>query len=344
MEDAPLPAPSPSGARPPAAWRVRLHRWYHARRYYLWLGGFACVVLILALSRSIFYVIPAGHAGVVFRHFLGGTQTDEVRDEGLQLLFPWDTLTVYDVRLHQVSHSFSVISRDGLEVGVTLSVRYRPKIELLGVLHQEVGPEYVEKIVLPEIQALVRMTFGEFTPEEMYTTKRTLIEQTLLSAVTQIGDRYLVLDDLLVKEIKLPPALQKSIESKLVEQQSSLAMEFRIARERLEAERKVIEAGGVEKFNRTVAPTLTSDLLRYRGIEATLKLAESTNAKVVVVGGAGTQGLPLILDTGGAAAPAPAPDPAPVPVPVPVPIPVPVPAAAPGPLPGLPLPGLTPGR
>jgi hypothetical protein len=100
----------------------------------------------------------------------------------------------------------------------------------------------------------------------------------------------------------------------------------------------------VEKFNRTVAPTLTSDLLRYRGIEATLKLAESTNAKVVVVGGAGTQGLPLILDTGGAAAPAPAPDPAPVPVPVPVPIPVPVPAAAPGPLPGLPLPGLTPGR
>jgi regulator of protease activity HflC (stomatin/prohibitin superfamily) len=147
-----------------------------------------------------------------------------------------------------------------------------------------------------------------------------------------------------VKEIKLPPALQKSIESKLVEQQSSLAMEFRIARERLEAERKVIEAGGVEKFNRTVAPTLTSDLLRYRGIEATLKLAESTNAKVVVVGGAGTQGLPLILDTGGAAAPAPAPDPAPVPVPVPVPIPVPVPAAAPGPLPGLPLPGLTPGR
>ncbi len=342
MEDAPPPVPSP------APWRLRLHRWYHARRYYLWLAGFACVVLVLALSRSIFYNIPAGHAGVVFRHFLGGTQTDEVRDEGLQLIFPWDTLTVYDVRLQQVSHSFGVISREGLEIGVHLSVRYRPKIELLGVLHQEVGPEYVEKIVLPEIQALVRITFGEFTPEEMYTTKRTLIEQTLLSAVTQIGDRYLVLDDLLVKEIKLPAALQKSIESKLVEQQNSLAMEYRIARERLEAERKVIEAGGVEKFNRTVAPTLTSDLLRYRGIEATLKLAESTNAKVVVVGGAGTQGLPLILDTGGATpAPAAVPPPAPVPVPVPVPVPLPVPATVPpasGPLPGLPLPGLIPGR
>lgn len=336
MEDAPPPVPSP------APWRLRLHRWYYARRYYLWLSGFAVVVLILAFSRSIFYNIPAGHAGVVFRHFFGGTQIEEVRDEGLQLIFPWDTLTIYDVRLQQVSHSFAVISREGLEVGINLSVRYRPKIELLGVLHQEVGPEYVEKIVLPEIQALVRITFGEFTPEEMYTTKRTLIEQTLLSAVTQIGDRYLVLDDLLVKEIKLPPVLQKSIESKLVEQQNSLAMEYRIVRERLEAERKVIEAGGVEKFNRTVAPTLTSDLLRYRGIEATLKLAESTNAKVVVVGGAGTQGLPLILDTGGAA-PAPAVVTAPPPLPIPVPVPVPTPPA-PGPLPGLPLPGLSPGR
>lgn len=342
MDDAPPPVPPPTG------WRLRLQRWYHARRYYLWLGGFAFTVAVLALSRSIFYTIPAGHAGVVFRHFFGGTQTEEVRDEGLQLIFPWDTLTIYDVRLHQVSHSFSVISREGLEIGVTLSVRYRPKLALLGVLHQEVGPDYVEKIVLPEIQALVRITFGEFTPEEMYTTKRTLIEQTLLSAVTQIGDRYLVLDDLLVKEIRLPVALQKSIEAKLVDQQSSLAMEFRIARERLEAERKVIEAGGVEKFNRTVAPTLTSDLLRYRGIEATLKLAESTNAKVVVVGGAGSQGLPLILDTGGATpAPAAVNPPAPVPVPVPVPVPLPVPATVPpasGPLPGLPLPGLTPGR
>jgi hypothetical protein len=102
----------------------------------------------------------------------------------------------------------------------------------------------------------------------------------------------------------------------------------------------------VEKFNRTVAPTLTSDLLRYRGIEATLKLAESPNAKVVVVGGAGTQGLPLILDTGGAApAPTAVTPPAPIPVPVPVPVPVPATApSAPGPLPGLPLPELNPGR
>lgn len=308
MSHAPIDISSSASAVPPTR-RERLleafRRWYRQWRYYLWLGGFIFTLLVLALARHMFFTIPAGHAGVVFERFFGGTETRYVRDEGFQFIFAWDGLAIYDVRIQQVSHTFDIISKDGLEVKVTLSIRYRPRIELLGILHKEVGPDYVNTIVIPEVQALARATFGAYTPEEMYTTKRSLIEETLHRAVGQVGERYVSLDDLLVKEIKLPPLLQTAIENKLIEQQNSLAMQFRIEREKQEAERKIIEGGGVAKFNELVRPGLGEDILRYKGIEATLKLSESANAKVVVIGD--KNGLPLILDTSiapGAARPA----------------------------------------
>lgn len=298
MSHAPIDISSTSSAIPPTRWQRFMEayrRWYRKWRYYLWLGGFSFTLLVLAFGRHMFFTIPSGHAGVVFQRFFGGTETEYVRDEGFQFIFAWDGLAIYDVRIQQVSHTFDIISKDGLEVKVTLSIRYRPRIELLGVLHKEVGPNYVNTIVIPEVQALARSTFGAYTPEEMYTTKRSLIEETLHGAVGKVGERYVALDDLLVKEIKLPPLLQTAIENKLVEQQNSLAMQFRIERERQEAERKIIEGGGVAKFNELVRPGLGEDILRYKGIEATLKLSESSNAKVVVIGD--KNGLPLILDT-----------------------------------------------
>ncbi len=279
---------------------AHFRRWYSLRRYYLWLSGFIFTLLVLTFARHMFFTIPSGHAGVVFQRFLGGTETNYVRDEGFQFILAWDGLTIYDVRIQQISHTFDIISKDGLAVNVTLSIRYRPRIELLGVLHKEVGPNYVNVIVIPEVQALARVTFGAYTPEEMYTTKRSLIEETLHRAVGKVGERYVSLDDLLVKEIKLPPLLQTAIENKLIEQQNSLAMQFRIDREKQEAERKIIEGGGVAKFNDLVRPGLSEDMLRYKGIEATLKLSESANAKVVMIGD--KNGLPLILDTSSSSA------------------------------------------
>lgn len=311
MSNEPIDISSTPAPRPLTRWeqtREAYRRWYRRRRFYLWLGGFTFTMLVVAFSRHMFFTIPSGHAGVVFQRFFGGTETAYVRDEGFQFIFAWDGMAIYDVRIQQVSHTFDIISKDGLAVKVTLSIRYRPRIELLGVLHKEVGPNYVETIVIPEVQALARSTFGAYTPEEMYTTKRSLIEETLHGAVGKVGERYVSLDDLLVKEIKLPALLQTAIENKLIEQQNSLAMQFRIERERQEAERKIIEGGGVAKFNELVRPGLGEDILRYKGIEATLKLSESPNAKVVVIGD--KNGLPLILDTsiapGGARPGAPA--------------------------------------
>lgn len=257
--------------------------------------AFAFALYLIYFFNYIFHTIESGHAGVLFRRFGGGTETRYVLDEGLQIIAPWNSLTVYEVRAQQIRHTFHVISANGLSVDVTVSIRYHPRVELLGLLHKEVGPLYLERIVIPEVQALVREVFGRYTPEEIYTTRRSLIEQTLQGAIGQIGEKYVVLDDLLIKSIELPPTIKAAIQAKLVEEQRALEMEFRIERELREADRKVIEAEGVHQAQSVIRQSLNDQILQYKGIEATLALASSQNAKIVVVGG--TDGLPLILNT-----------------------------------------------
>ncbi len=276
--------------------KSRLFLWILKRRTYLLLTGFVLILLLLVFWPRMVFVIESGHAGVVYRTFWGGTVTNTVRDEGLQVILPWNTMTIYDVRLQQVEQKFAVISNDGLEVYVTLAIRYAPKIELLGLLHKKIGPDYLEKIIIPDVQSLIRTTFGQYTPEEIYRTKRSLIQETVQSALSNLGDKYVEMDDLLIKSIELPESIKTAIENKHVEQQLMLQMSFRIDREKLEAERKEIEAKGVDRFQTIVNASLTPQLLQYKGIDALAKLAESPNAKLVLAGG-GANGIPLILDT-----------------------------------------------
>ncbi len=275
--------------------RERLEDWWRRRAFYLVGCLFLAVIVVITFFPYIFYTIESGHAGVMFRRFLGGTVTSYVRDEGFQAVPPWDKLIVYDVRVQQIEHSFHVISSNGLEITITLSIRYHPRVELLGMLHKKVGPDYLQKIVLPEVQALIREVFGQYSPEEMYTTKRSLIQEALQGALGEMSEEFVVLDDLLIKTITLPASVAEAIEAKLVEEQRSLEMRFRIEREKQEADRKLIEAGGVDKAQELIGHSLTDQLLQYKGIEATLALAQSHNAKVVVIGG--KNGLPIIFDS-----------------------------------------------
>ena len=173
----------------------------------------------------------------------------------------------------------------------------------MGLLQKRIGPDYAAKIVIPQVQSLVRRVFGQYTPEEIYTTKRSLIETTLEDAVQEVGERYITLDALLILSIELPPTVQNAIQAKLVQQQLSEEMKFRISRETQEKERKLIEAEGIQRYNQVVRESLQStegndvnSLLRYRGIDATLELARSPNTKVIVVGA--SDRMPLIMDTG----------------------------------------------
>jgi len=277
--------------------------WYDEHRVPVLITGFFAVFLLLSLIPSILVIIRAGEAGVLYSTLAGGTQTDRVYGEGSHLKWPWDIMAIYNVRLNQMQHRFDVISSNGLTVGVTTSIRYRPRLNVLGLLHKNIGPDYPTVIVLPQVQSLMRRVFGQYTPEEIYTTKRSIIEATLEGAVQEVGERFVSIDDLLVLSIELPPTIQQAIQTKLVAEQASLEMKYRISRETQEKERKLIEAEGIQRYNEVVRESLRStdgndvtSLLKYRGIDATLELARSPNTKVIVVGA--SDRMPLIMDAG----------------------------------------------
>jgi regulator of protease activity HflC (stomatin/prohibitin superfamily) len=275
--------------------------WFDEHRVPVLITGFFVSFLLLSLIPYILVVIRSGEAGVIYSPLGGGTQTDRVYGEGTHLKWPWDVMYVYNVRVNQVRQHFDVISSNGLGIGIMTSIRYRPKLNLLGLLQKEIGPDYATIIVIPQVQSLMRKVFGQYTPEEIWTTKRQIIQTALQIAVQQIEERFVTLDDLLVLSIELPPTIQNAIQSKLVQQQASEEMRFRISRETQEKERKLIEAEGIERFNQIVRRSLAStdgndvnSLLKYKGIEATLELAKSPNTKVIVVGA--SDRMPLIMD------------------------------------------------
>lgn len=264
------------------------------------LPGYVVALLLALLLATffwprIFITVHAGEAGVLYRRFLGGTVVDRVYGEGFHVIFPWDIMTIYTVRYQAASHGIEVLTNKGLKVGVTLSIRYRPEREVLGVLHQMVGPGYVKAIVIPEVEAVLREVLGQYDAEELYTTKNGVVNRVVNESLEQVGQRFVRIDDVVITAVDLPPRIRAAIEAKLEEQQLAEAYQFKLSRERREAERKGIEAAGIRAYNTTVEASLSEKVLRWKGIEATRELAASPNAKMIVIGG-GKDGLPVILD------------------------------------------------
>nr|QEO74266.1 hypothetical protein [uncultured bacterium] len=279
----------------------RFRRWISHHELALTLTGLAFTFLVVFFWQRIVISIPAGHRGVLWGRFTG-TMTDRVYPEGIHVIPPWDVMTIYDIRYQAVDRSFTILSHDGLPVDVDVTMRFKPSESQLGALHSRVGPAYVDTIVIPESAAALRAVIGNFRPEALYAAGFEVIqEQVKAYAMPQTGIRFVVLDDLLIRRITLPPAVIAAIERKFQQEQASQEMEFRLTREIQEAQRKAIEAGGIETYNNVVAPTLTAQVLTFKGIEATLELARSNNAKVIVIG-AGSSGLPLILNPDGTVA------------------------------------------
>ena len=237
--------------------------------------------------------INSGGAGVLWTVF-GGTQ-DEVFDEGLHLVAPWNKFYVYDIRRQDRKEDLEILTSNGLSVGLEASIRYRPIRAELAKLHTEIGPNYFEVILGPVIRAEARKIGSGYTPEEIYSTKREEVEVGIFNAVQQaLEGKHVKLEAILVRNVSLPDNIRRAISEKLEEEQKALKMKFTLERERKEAERKRIEAKGIADFQNVVSANLSKALLRWKGIEATEKLATSPNARVVVIG-SGPDGLPLIL-------------------------------------------------
>ncbi len=258
--------------------------------------AFFALIFIIGLSNSLFITIDPGERALLFKRFGGGLQKDKVYGQGFHVIAPWNRMIVYDVRVQEAFEQMSVLSKNGLTIAVELSYRYQPLAEQIGYLHNEVGPGYLERIIKPEIRSATREVIGKYLPEELYSTKREAIQDEIFQRTSEsVAKKYLDLDAVLIREVALPAKLKEAIEQKLEEEQMSFQYEFKLDRERKEAERKIIEAQAKADANRILNASLTDKILQDKGIEATLELAQSPNSKVVIVGGQENGGLPLIL-------------------------------------------------
>jgi regulator of protease activity HflC (stomatin/prohibitin superfamily) len=188
-----------------------------------------------------------------------------------------------------------VLSKDGANIGLDLTYRYRPVPSELGYLHDDLGPNYASTVIMPEVRSSAREVIGKYKPDELYSADRGKIQQQIFNTTkASLDKKHIQLDKILIRSIQLPKNITRYIEQKLQQEQKALEYKFRISREKQEAERKRIEAEGIKKQMQIINEGLTPNFLTYKGIEATQKLSESDNSKVIVIGG-GDNGMPLIL-------------------------------------------------
>jgi regulator of protease activity HflC (stomatin/prohibitin superfamily) len=283
-----------------------------------WLPGLTIFLLVMTLfgvviSPQVAVTVPSGYVGVLWKRFGGGTVLDprKIRDEGLHFIWPWDRLFLYDLRLQSITENYNVASSDGVNLTASVNIRFRLQRDGTPIVHQALGPNYVNILIRPGIGSVTREVISQYTAEQVYSTARQEIqdkirEHVLERAGTRAMERegeeaYSVplkdlfhLYDTLLYGIELPAALVAAINRKSEQYYVVLEYEFRVEREKRESERKKIEAQGIRDFQQIVTQGITDSYLRWRGIEATLQLSQSTNTKVVIVG-SGKDGLPILL-------------------------------------------------
>ncbi|GAA4278818.1 prohibitin family protein [Aquimarina mytili] len=253
------------------------------------------VLGIVFISKSTI-TIGSGEAGVLYKTFGGGVVTDAPPlGEGFHLVAPWNKVIVYEVRQQEVFEKMQVLSSNGLEIKLDASAWFQPDYNKLGLLHQQKGENYVARVLLPTIRSAARSVVGRYTPEQLYSSKRDAIQKEIFEETKKIvGDQFIQLNEVLVRDVTLPPTIKEAIERKLRQEQEALEYEFRLEKARKEAERQKIDAEGKAVANQILSASLTDKILKEKGIQATLELSKSPNAKVVVVG-SGKDGMPLIL-------------------------------------------------
>ncbi|MDO6741517.1 MULTISPECIES: prohibitin family protein [Polaribacter] len=252
------------------------------------------VVAIILFTKSTVTIGP-GEGGVIFESLGKGINTEKSYGEGFHIVLPWNKMIVRKVRQQSISDEMNVLSVNGLEVKVNGTIWYEPEFENLGKLIKTKGEDYERELLDPAINAAARSVVGRYTPEQLYSSKRDVIEQEILDEVQNVlKGQYLSVKRVLVEDVKLPNTIRTAIETKLKQEQESLEYEFRLAKAKKEAERQKIDAEGKATANKILSASLTDKILQEKGIEATLKLSESTNSKVIVIG-SGKSGMPIIL-------------------------------------------------
>jgi regulator of protease activity HflC (stomatin/prohibitin superfamily) len=300
---------TPPPTTTPSRWRRFAVRHLPSVVIYLMVATLVAVVLYPHMVIT----VPSGHVGVLWKRFGGGTVLDPrlLKNEGFNLILPWNEVFQYDLRLQSFTESYNAISSDGVSLTAAVNVRFRLQRDAVPVLHQAIGPNYVKVLVQPGIGSLTREVMAQYTAEQVYSTARQEIQDKIRNLVEdRLTEKMMeregeesyrvsmrdtiILYDILVAGIELPTAIVAAINRKTEQYYIAEEYKFRVEREKRESERKKIEGEGIRDFQQTVSQGISESYLRWRGIEATLQLSQSTNSKVVVIG-SGKDGLPIIL-------------------------------------------------
>ncbi|MEJ1977817.1 MAG: prohibitin family protein [Acetobacteraceae bacterium] len=299
--------------RPPASGRPRrwwnpfppIGRWFQRHITSIIFGVLVFVILFIILWNRIVYNIPPGSVGVLWLRFFGGTVTEFHYSEGIHAIFPWDKIYIYDTRLQRLDQQVIGLTEDGLPVEIQISLTYAVSADQIGVLHKALGPQYETSLIVPTVNSQITLMIASRRAEALYSLGRTEVDTAVMTAIrnriekqdlnTEADGPLFKLEDINIRRVQLPVPVQQAIEDKLTAEQAVLRYTYVLERERLESQRKGIEAQGIRAFQDIVTPGITDSYLRWQGIDATLKLATSQNSKVVIIG-SGPNGLPIILD------------------------------------------------
>ncbi len=261
----------------------------HMRKTILGGGG---VLFIILLAATGMVIIPAGHVGVV--DVFGKVQATSL-ESGLRAKLPWARIIMMNIQLQELKETAEVPAKNGLNLRMDISVWYRLNPATAPKVYRELSVNYAITVVGPLMRSELRAVTALFEPMFLYTSSRTLVASSIIEAAAPILlEKGVTIEKVLLREVTPPNEVRKAIEQVTAAENEARRMEFVIAKETQEAERKRIEAKGISDFQKIVMRDITEGLLRWKGIEATAKLAESANAKMVIIG-SGKDGLPVIL-------------------------------------------------
>lgn len=279
-------------------------RRYGSRLLAIVIGTALTFGLAILLFWQVMLVrVPPGHVGVLYSLLFRGTDTNFIYPEGLAVKLPWDRIYIFETRVQAMPFRVEGLSAEGMTIVVDATTLYRLEASKAPLMLKQVGPDYSERIVKATSTAELRQILAQYNSHELYTVDAAQISAELMRRLraTPQGD-LIYYQDVLVRSVTLSDAMTHAIQQKLAEEQRAESYEYKLAAERLEAERLRVQAIGLRNFYSIVQGSLTDKLLTWRGIEATVQIAKSPNSKIVIVGGNKEQ-MPLILGSDIARAP-----------------------------------------
>ena len=255
------------------------------------LGG----ILLFIFGSQMYTNIQPGQKGVKFYTLGDGLDTETTYGQGMNFYFPWNKMIVYDVKTQM--HAVKVDGKDtnGVQCALAMNIIYHPVESEIGLLHNEVGEDYLNKLIKPKIGDIALTVIKEYTYDQIISHKKDELKIRIEKMMQdELAERHITIEEIKISDIIISTDIERAITEKVEAEQLALKQQYVLDKELQEAERKRIEAQGISDFQSIVNQTITAQLLKWKGIEATQEIAKSTNSKVIVIGN-GDGDLPIIL-------------------------------------------------